>query len=215
MSAARTTETGAALALMRARLDPILSAGAAPPSRSDHDLTDPARRSDAASLAPAAVLAPLVERDGELWFVMTVRSGRLKRHAGQISFPGGRMDPADPDLATAALREADEEIGLRPSQVELLGAFDAYETVTGYAVTPFVGLVAGPFEPVPDPSEVSDVFEAPFAFLMNPANHRRACREWRGEDRWFYEMPYGSRYIWGATAGMLKSLHDRLYGAES
>jgi 8-oxo-dGTP pyrophosphatase MutT (NUDIX family) len=158
------------------------------------------------------VLAPLVLRDGALWFVLTERSAHLKRHAGQIAFPGGAPEPGDADLAATALREAKEEVGLEPAAVELLGAFDPYETLTGFAITPFVGLVRGDFTPIPDPAEVADVFEAPFAFLMDPGNRRQAFREAGGVRRAFYETPYGSRYIWGATAGLLKSLSDRLYG---
>lgn len=211
-----TADVAAALALLRARLDPV-DAAARPPvgskaARSDFDLNGGPPPGARRRLKPAAVLAPLIERDGALHVVFTERAGHLSRHAGQVAFPGGRLDDADPDLAAAALREAEEEIGLAPAAVELIGAFDVYETVTGFAVTPFIGLVRGPFEPRPDPEEVADVFDAPFAFLMDPANHRRAWRDWNGARRYFYEMPYEGRYIWGATAGMLRSLHDRLYG---
>lgn len=197
--------------LLTARLDPVDAAAAAgAPARSDFDLNEdeaPKRR-----LKPAAVLAGLVEREGEWRVIFIERAAHLSLHAGQISFPGGRMDPEDADLAEAALREAHEEIGLARDQVELIGAFDRYETVTGYDVTPFVGFVAPDFTPVPDHGEVADTFEAPFAFLMNPANHQRQWRMWNGARRYFYAMPYGDKYIWGATAGMLKALHDRLYG---
>jgi len=207
------------IALLRSRLDPVEHAvqvdGAPVAARSDFDLNGGGPGELGRTLAPAAVLAPLIERDGELMFVLTERAEHLKRHAGQVSFPGGRVDASDPNPAAAALREAHEEIGLAPAQVELIGAFDAYETITGFAITPFVGVVRGPFVPVPDPDEVADVFEAPFAFLMNPVNHRRAWREWNGERRYFYDMTYQDRHIWGATAGMLKCLYDRLYGDAS
>lgn len=200
-----------AIARLRTRLAPLAAAGCAPPSHSDHDLSG-GGPNQAGALAPAAVLAPLIERDGALWVVLTERSGALSRHAGQVAFPGGRPDPDDKDLAATALREAHEEIGLDPGSVELLGVFDAYETITHYCITPFVGLIRGPFSPRPDPHEVADVFEVPFAFLMDPANTRRGSRVRDGVQRFFYETPYGSRYIWGATAGLLKSLSDRLYG---
>jgi len=219
MTSLTTTPIDEIVALLRTRLDPVTdatAAGGAPVVvRSDYDLNGGGPGMLGRELAPAAVLAPLIERDGELMFVLTERAGHLKRHAGQVSFPGGRVDAVDPNLAATSLREAHEEIGLAPSQVELIGSFDAYETVTGFAVTPFVGLVRGPFTPVPDPDEVADVFEAPFAFLMNPVNHRRAWREWNGERRYFYDMTYQDRHIWGATAGMLKCLYDRLYGDAS
>lgn len=196
---------------MRARLDTVNGA-AQTPSRGDQDLNGAAAPSGRA-LAPAAVLAPLVVRDGALNVIFTVRAAHLTKHAGQISFPGGRQDPGDRRLADTARREALEEIGLPPEAVELVGSFDAYETVTGFAVTPFVGFVDPAFVPEPDPGEVEEVFEAPFAHFMDPANHGRGAREWRGVTRYFYEMPWGDYYVWGATAGMLKSLHDRLYAA--
>lgn len=204
----------AALARMRAKLDPV-GAAASAPVRSDHDLSGGGPGASGLALRPAAVLAPLIERDGRLWFILTERAADLPRHAGQVSFPGGRPHPDDADLAATALREAEEEIGLDPSSVELLGAFDSYETITSYCVTPFVGLVHGAFTPRPDPSEVADVFEAPLDFLMNPANRSRGFRQTGKLRRWFYESPYGSRYIWGATAGLLKLLSDRLYGEET
>ncbi len=199
----------AVIARLRAALDHPES-GAAPATRSDYDLNGAGPGATAKALRPAAVLAPLIARPDGLKLIFTVRAAELTKHAGQISFPGGRVDPGDASLGAAALREAEEEIGMAPGQVELLGAFDAYETVTGFEVTPFVGLVDPAFSPVPDPREVEEVFEAPFAFFMDAANHKRAWREWNGEKRYFYEMPFEDRYVWGATAGMLKALHDRL-----
>ncbi len=205
----------AALARLRARLDPVSATGAATPARSDHDLSGGGPGRSGSPLAPAAILAPLVLREDGLWFVLTERAAHLPHHAGQVSFPGGRPHPEDTDLVATALREAQEEIGLDPASVEILGAFEPYETITGYCVTPFVGLVCGGFSPAPDPSEVADVFEAPFTFLMDPGNLRRGFRETPAGRRWFYETPYGSRYIWGATAGLLKLLSDRLYGEDA
>jgi 8-oxo-dGTP pyrophosphatase MutT (NUDIX family) len=212
-TAAWSEGVDAVVTRLKTRLDPVASAGRAPPARSDFDLSH--RGVTGAPLVPAAVLAPLIERDGVLWFILTERSAHLKRHAGQISFPGGAPDAGDDSLAATALREAHEEIGLPPHEVELLGAFEPYETITGFAITPFVGLVRAAFTPTPDPLEVASVFEAPFAFLMDPANHHRACREAGGVTRWFYETPYDGRRIWGATAGLLKLLSDRLYGGAS
>lgn len=191
-------------------LDPV-DARRKKPRRSDFDLN----REDAPAprkLKPAAVLVPLVRREERLCVIFTRRADHLQAHAGQISFPGGRQNVGRESLAECALRETAEEIGVSPDEVELLGRFDAYETVTGYAVTPFVGLVDPGFELVPDPGEVAEVFETPFDFLMNPRNHRLEEREFRGRLRRYYAMPYQGRYIWGATAGMLKALSDRLTG---
>ncbi|TGY87592.1 CoA pyrophosphatase [Marinicauda algicola] len=191
-------------------LDPV-DARRRKPRRSDFDLN----REDAPAprkLKPAAVLVPLVRREERLCVIFTRRADHLQAHAGQISFPGGRQNVGRESLAECALRETAEEIGVSPDEVELLGRFDAYATVTGYAVTPFVGLVDPGFELVPDPGEVAEVFETPFDFLMNPRNHRLEEREFRGRLRRYYAMPYQGRYIWGATAGMLKALSDRLTG---
>ncbi len=179
---------------------------------SDYDLNpelvpllDPERR-----LLPAAVLVPLVERGSRVNVILTRRAHGLRRHGGQVAFPGGRVDPGDASLAHAALREAHEEIGLDPEAVELVGALDTHETVTRYSVTPFVGRVVGRFEPVRDPAEVAEVFEVPLAFLLDPANLQVHRRRWQGGWRQYYVIPYGPHYIWGATARMLKSLADRL-----
>jgi 8-oxo-dGTP pyrophosphatase MutT (NUDIX family) len=159
---------------------------------------------------PAAVLVPLIART-ELTVLLTQRAHDVPSHPGQISFPGGKRDAADASLADTALREAREEIGLRSELVEPLGFLDCYRTGTGFQVSPLVALVDPSFEPVIDTREVVETFEVPLRFLMNEANHQRHTREWRGRTRWFYAMPYGERYIWGATAGMIKNMHERLF----
>ncbi|QNL18142.1 CoA pyrophosphatase [Hyphobacterium sp. CCMP332] len=164
-----------------------------------------------AQLNQAAVLAPLILHDGPPRFLFTVRAAHLTKHAGQISFPGGRREPGE-TLAQTALRETQEEIGIGPEYIDILGCFDPYETVTAYQVTPFVGVVKPGYTVTPDHQEVSAVFETPFDFLMNAANHERHEMEFRGKMRRFWAMPYRDHYIWGATAGMLKALHDRLFG---
>ena len=161
---------------------------------------------------PAAVLIPLIARD-ELTVLLTKRSATLNAHAGQISFPGGRVDDEDASPTAAALREAEEEIGIDRRYVEPLGFIDSYRTGTGYRVMPLVAFVQPGFSLQLNPDEVESAFEVPLRFLMDPANHQKHMREWRGRERSFYAIPYGERYIWGATAGMLKNLHSRLVAA--
>ncbi len=196
------------------RLDPLEASETADGLyRSDFDL-DPAHLPEqAASLIPAAVLVGLVEREGGLSVILTRRADTLLRHTGQIAFPGGRCDDGETPWA-AALREAREEIGLDPDLVTLAGLSTAYRTGTGFHVTPVVGFVAAGFKPAPNPEEVADVFETPFGFLMDPANHEEREHETpAGVRRRFYAMTWEDRLIWGATAGMLRALYDRLYGA--
>jgi len=152
---------------------------------------------------PAAVLIPIVNRPEGLTLLLTQRSDSLPDHPGQISFPGGRQEPEDPTSADTALRESFEEIGLAPDRVEILGAVGRYETVTGYSVTPIAGWVDPPFSLVTDPIEVADVFEVPLAFVLDPANFVQREREVAGRTRHFFAVPFGERYIWGATAAMI------------
>ncbi len=159
---------------------------------------------------PAAVLAPIVARPAGLTMLLTLRASHLRAHSGQIAFPGGKVDPGEtPD--EAALREAHEEIGLEARFVEPLGWLDPYLTGTGFRVAPLVALIDPAFTLTPNELEVDEVFETPFAFLMDPANHRLDEREWRGQVRKFYAMPHEGRYIWGATAGILRNLYEKLF----
>jgi 8-oxo-dGTP pyrophosphatase MutT (NUDIX family) len=195
-----------------ARLDPLVEPRSDGLLHSDFDLNPSAKPKGAAPLRPAAVLAPLVMRPDGLTVLLTRRADTLRQHTGQIAFPGGRCDPGETPWETA-LREAEEEVGLDRSFVELAGLLTPYETVTGYRVIPVVGFVRPGFTLTLNSGEVAEAFEAPFEFLMNTANHQRQSREAPGgERRYFYAMPYEDYFIWGATAGMLRGLHQRLYG---
>jgi 8-oxo-dGTP pyrophosphatase MutT (NUDIX family) len=152
----------------------------------------------------------VVRADG-ISVLLTRRTAHLDHHAGQISFPGGRVEDSDTDAVAAALRETQEEIGLDPSRIEVLGRLESYVTITNFTVVPVVGLVHPPFDLKPDPFEVDEVFEVPFAFVLDPANHQRHFREGPdGSKRYFYALPYGPHYIWGATAAMLVNLAEAL-----
>ncbi len=162
--------------------------------------------------SPAAVLVPLVVRQGHLSLLLTQRGQHLANHSGQIAFPGGRVDESDTDLVHTALREAQEEVGLSPQFVEVLGTLPIYVTGSAFIITPVVALVQPGFELQPNPDEVADVFEVPMPYLMNPAHHRHHRAMFEGAARQWLSMPWTGpdnreRYIWGATAGMLRNLY--------
>ena len=159
----------------------------------------------------AAVLIPIVEHPHEPTVILTVRTAHLSSHAGQVAFPGGKIDKEDNGPAAAAIREAEEEIGLYPKSVRPIGELAPYLTGSGYKVVPVVAEVALDHPLVPNPHEVDDVFEVPLSFLMDPANHQKQSRKWEGRDRYFYAMPFGERYIWGVTAGIIRSLYETVY----
>jgi 8-oxo-dGTP pyrophosphatase MutT (NUDIX family) len=178
--------------------------------RGDNDLNPGMAMASADRITAAAVLVPLVARQEGVTVLLTRRTEHLHRHAGQISFPGGRIETSDTSPEAAALRETEEEIGLGRRHIELLGRLDLYRTRTGFEVTPVVGWVTPPFELAPDRFEVAEVFEVPLDFVVDRRNHERHRREWQGITRHFYVLPYGGYYIWGATAGMLVNLAERL-----
>jgi len=200
----------------RFNLDMIAAALAAPPApgSSDFDLNPEVRRAlpSGRVLRAASVLVPLIERGGQLNVVLTRRAVKLKHHPGQVAFPGGRQDPEDCDALATALREAEEEIGLKPAGVEVLGRLAPHETVTNFTVTPFVARVAAAFQPVPHDAEVDEVFEVPLSFVLDPSNLQTHRRRYQGGWRKYYAIPYGPHYIWGATARILKALSDRTLG---
>lgn len=161
-------------------------------------------------LTPAAVLFPIVTHAERPTVLLTQRTAHLRDHAGQVSFPGGRVEAEDLSPVHTALRETEEEIGLARQHVEVLGFLPEYRTGTGFRVTPVVALVTPPFQLQPDPFEVAEVFEVPLDFLLDPANHKQHEMHYRGALRRYYAMPYGDYFIWGATAGMIRSLSERL-----
>jgi len=185
------------------------NAAAAPGLRGDHSLTAGALP-PSVGLTGAAVLVPLVDRPAGLTVLLTQRTAHLTDHAGQISFPGGRIEPSDEHPIAAALREAEEEVGLPASHVDIVGRLDTYITGTGFEVVPVVALVRVPYPIRPDPFEVAEVFEVPLDFLVDRRNLERGSREWQGMTRYFFALHYENRYIWGATAGMLVNLAEVL-----
>lgn len=176
-------------------------------SSSDFDLNPDVVLPPNRVLKPAAVLIP-VTQDGAV--ILTQRSAQLKHHPGQIAFPGGRQDPGDATLADAALRETREEIGLPADRIEILGELPSHETVTSYRVTPFVAMVDGTAPLIAEQGEVAEIFRVPLAHLADPANFRVEGRRWQGRRRYYFTVPYGPYYIWGATARMLRGLAERM-----
>ena len=199
----------------RARLSldvpPALTDEAVATPRGDLDL-DPVlwERAGVKATRPAAVLVPVIDRP-EPTVLLTLRTADLSSHAGQIAFPGGKIDPSDPSPTAAALREAEEEIGLDRGLVEPIGHLDLFLTFSGFRILPTVARVDPSHRLTLNRSEVDDAFEVPLAFLMNAQNHALHSRDWKGVLRRYYAMPFGERYIWGVTAGILRNLYERVY----
>jgi len=182
-------------------------------ARSDFDLDESRDAATALAQAPArqaAVLFPIIARE-RLTVLLTERSADVPSHAGQVAFPGGKVEPHDTSELDTALRETEEEIGLARDWIEPLGYLDNYRTGTNFNIVPVVALVTPGFALQIDTREVAKVFEVPLDFLLDPSNHQLHQREWRGRLRTYYAMPYGEHYIWGATAGMIRNFHERLF----
>lgn len=190
-------------------LDRVLGAlNAARQASSDYDLNPEITLPAGRKLRAAGVLVPVISTGGVARVILTKRSSALKHHPGQIAFPGGKQDLTDADITATALREAHEEIGLDPANVEVLGHLPKHETVTGFDVTPVLARVSQPFVPRPEAGEVDEVFEVPLAHLLTLSHFRVEQRRWRGSWRRYYTVPFGPYYIWGATARILRSLAD-------
>ena len=205
MDAAPVDEHDPMAALRRALARP------APPS-TDFDLNPEVKLPPGRKLRPAAVLVAVqpARRDGRLEVILTKRSSRLAHHPGQVAFPGGKPEPCDDGLAETALREAQEEVGLDPASVEILGALPVHETVTGFTVAPFLARVHGRLDPVPEAGEVDEVFTVPLAHLVDPARYHVERRRWLGQWRRYYTVTWGPYYIWGATARILRALAEQM-----
>lgn len=196
---------------MTTALTPLLTAlGRDGGASSDFDLNPDVALPEGRKLRPAGVLVPVQVIAGAAHVILTKRSSHLKHHPGQIAFPGGKQDDGDADVVAAALREADEEIGLPKDNVRVLGTLPSHETVTSFQVTPVIGEVLEPFAFRPEPGEVDEVFHVPLAHVTDPANFLIEGRRWRGQMRHYYTVPFGPYYIWGATARILRGLAERV-----
>ncbi|MEM1151115.1 MAG: CoA pyrophosphatase [Pseudomonadota bacterium] len=193
-----------------ARLDPIRGVSRLPEGGDGEFLTPEQLQ----AISPAGVLIGLIPRPSGPTVLLTKRPDTMANHPGQVAFPGGKLDPNDADEVGAALREAHEEVGLEPQSAELVARSAPYVTGTGFRIVPVLAVLPADFEPVPCDIEVAAVFETPLDFLMNPANHERKSGTWRGEERYYYQMPHGGFHIWGVTAGIIRTLYLELYGGD-
>ena len=183
------------------------------PDKGDHELNAEMTKLWAVRpIRPAAVLVPVVDR-AEPTVLLTQRSAHLPQHPGQISFPGGKIDPTDETPLAAALREAREEVGLDASVVEPIGYLDLYMTTQGYRIVPAVARIAPDYRLTLNPAEVDEAFEVPLQFLMDLSNHQKHSRDWEGIKRYYFEIPFEQRRIWGITAGILRNLSEKIYAA--
>ena len=190
----------------------VLVGGAPDEDVGDHVLNPDLRQLvESRSARAAAVLVPIVDHGDRASVILTTRSTGLRQHAGQVAFPGGSVDPGDASPEAAALRESFEEIGLDAGFVEPIGRLPRYSTTTGFKITPVLAIIQPGFVLTPNPDEVADVFEVPLDFLMDAANHISESRVWQGRERHYYVMPFGDRHIWGVTAGIIRTLYERLY----
>jgi len=200
-----------ARARLTLQVPPALTDPLAQGARGDLDLNPLMwERAGVSATKPAAVLIPVVDR-AEPTVLLTTRTQELASHAGQVAFPGGKIDRDDESPAAAALRETEEEIGLSPALIEPLGYLDLYLSFSGFRILPTVARIKPDFTLRLNPREVTETFEVPLAFLMTPANLQRKSREWKGIHREYYAIPFGDRYIWGITAGIVRNLYDRVY----
>ncbi len=184
-----------------------------PSGRSDFDLNPDYHEdlSNETATRPAAVLVPVINYQDGAQVLLTRRPDNMPSHPGQVAFPGGKVEKTDETIAAAALREAEEEVGLDPALVDIVGYLDTYQTGTGFRITPVVGLVHASYQLQLDSREVDEAFEVPLRFLMTVDNHQKHSRIWQGKNRAYYAIPYEDKFIWGATAGMLKNFYDRVY----